>query len=85
MQYSCTVLYYLLSVRLYHISPHNLINSTVVGGGGGWEEVVGHKICFDFYKILSETFLSLRRNERDIVINVHASSNKVPLILVRLQ
>jgi hypothetical protein len=42
------------------------------------------KVCFDFsLYLLSETFLILRRTERDITINVHRSSCKVPLILVR--
>jgi hypothetical protein len=33
---------------------------------------------------LSETFLILRRTERDVIINVHRSSCKVSVILVRL-
>jgi hypothetical protein len=33
--------------------------------------------------ILSETFLILRRTQRDIIINVHRYSCKVPVILVR--
>jgi len=34
-------------------------------------------------QILSETFLILRRNERDMIISEHGSSCKVPVILVR--
>jgi hypothetical protein len=33
MQCACAVLYYLWPVRLYHISPHYLINGTTSGGG----------------------------------------------------
>ena len=32
---------------------------------------------------MTETFLILRRNERHIIINVHRTSCKVPVILVR--
>jgi len=31
---------------------------------------------------MSETFLILRRTERDIIINVHRFSGKVPVIFV---
>jgi hypothetical protein len=34
-------------------------------------------------QLLSETFLILRRIQRDIIINVHRSSCKVPVILAR--
>jgi hypothetical protein len=47
------------------------------------KEVFGHKICvLIFYPILSETFLILRRTERDMIINALVSSCKVLFILV---
>jgi hypothetical protein len=40
-----------------------------------------HEMCVDFlYKF--ETFLILRKIQRDIIINVHRSSCKVLVILV---
>ena len=39
-------------------------------------------MCFDFlYTTLSETFLILRRNEQDIIENVHRSSYNIFVIL----
>ena len=42
------------------------------------------KCVFRFsLQLLSETFLILRRNERDMIKNVYGSSRKVRIILVR--
>ena len=47
--------------------------------GGG---VVGHKMCvLTFCTPLSETFFTLRRTERDVIINARMSSCIVPVIL----
>jgi hypothetical protein len=52
--------------------------------GGG--EVTEYKRCvLNSLERLSETFLSLRRLERDVVINVHRPACKVPVILVGVQ
>ena len=46
--------------------------------------VIEHEICvFIFSDIFCETFLFLRRNRRDITINVHKSSCTVKVFLVR--
>jgi hypothetical protein len=39
-------------------------------------------MCFDFLCNLSETFLIIRRNKRDIIINVHRYSCKISATLV---
>jgi hypothetical protein len=82
MQSACAVLYcHLWPVRLYHIFPHYLINGTIFG-----KKLLNIKCAFWFsLQLLSETFLILRRIQRDIIINVHRSSRKVPVILVRFQ
>jgi hypothetical protein len=47
-------------------------------------EVIEHKMCvLILCTALSEPFLILRRIQRDVVINVHMSSCKLPLIFVR--
>jgi hypothetical protein len=78
MQSACAVLYcHLWPVWLYHIFPHYLIYGTIFG-----KKLLNIKCVFWFYlQLLSETFLFLRRNQRDIIINVHRSSYKVPLLL----
>jgi hypothetical protein len=46
-------------------------------------KVFEYKVCvLIFCTNLSETFLTLKRNNRDIIINVHVSACKVPDILV---
>jgi hypothetical protein len=80
MQCAYTVLYcHLWHVRLYHVFPHYLINGMMFG-----KKLLNIKCVFWFsLQRLSETFLILRRIERDIIINVRRSSCKAPLTLVR--
>jgi hypothetical protein len=49
------------------------------------EKVIEHKMCIlIFSAALSKTFLILRRiGVRKILVDVHRSSHKVPVILVR--
>jgi hypothetical protein len=79
MQSACAVLYcYKWALRLYHIFPHYLINGAIFG-----KKLLNIKCVFWFcLQILSQTFLILRRIQRDIIINVHRSSCKVPLLLL---
>jgi hypothetical protein len=50
------------------------------------EKILKHKTrVLILLQLLSETFLILRRIQRDIFINVHRSSRDVPIIPVRLQ
>jgi hypothetical protein len=48
------------------------------------EEVTEHRICFDFlYNFCPKHFRFPRISQRDAVTNVHRSSCKEPVILVR--
>ena len=48
--------------------------------------VIEYKICVLIVStILSETFLILKRAERNMIINVYRSSCKVPVILITVQ
>ena len=49
-----------------------------------WKKVFDHKIFCFYLELVSENFFILRRIKRDIV-NVHGSSCKMPIILVRYQ
>jgi len=78
----CAVLYFhLWPVCLYRIFPRYLINDKIFGR----KKLLNTKRMFWFsLQLLSETFLILRRIQRD-AINVHKSSRKVPIIVVRFQ
>ena len=66
------------ALRLYSIFPHYLINGTVFG-----KKLPNVKCVFWFsLQLLSETFLILRRNERDVTKNIYWSACKVPAFLV---
>jgi len=63
---------------LYHIFLNYLMNGTIFE-----KTVIEHKSVFQVsLQLLSETFLILRRTERDMIKNVYRSSCKVPVILV---
>jgi hypothetical protein len=66
--------YCLRPLWLHHIYRHYLINGTIFG-----KKSLNIKCVFWFsLQLLFETFLILRRNQRDVVINVKRSSCKVP-------
>jgi hypothetical protein len=67
-------------VRLYSIFPHNLINGKIIR-----KKIFMNIKVFQFsLQHFSEIFLILRI-QRDIIINVHTSSYKVPGIFVRFE
>jgi len=61
--------------QLYSIFPHYLTNGTNLG-----KKIIEYKTC----AFISPTkFLILSRIQRDIIVNLQRSSNKLPVILVR--
>jgi hypothetical protein len=73
--------YHLWPAPLYKIFPHYLINDMIIE-----KKLLNTKCVFWFsLQLLSETFLILRRTERDMIKNVYCLPSKVPVILVRFQ
>jgi Fe-S-cluster formation regulator IscX/YfhJ len=67
------------TVRHYNIFPLYFINGTILG-----KKLLKTKCVFWFpLQLLSQTFLILRRNERDMIKYVYWSSCKVPVIIFR--
>jgi len=69
---------YLWHVQLCNIFLKYLISSTIFG-----KTIIEHKMFQSAVPLLTEKFLILRRIRQDIVINVHRSSRKGLVILVR--
>jgi hypothetical protein len=70
-------------VSLYHIFPHYEIMRENAARFSRKKNILLNITCV-FFLILSETFLTIRRIQRDININVRTSSSKLPpYILVR--
>jgi hypothetical protein len=70
----CAALYcHLWSVWLYHIFRHYLINGTIFRKKKHWTQ----NLFWFCLQLLRETFLILRRIQRDINIKVHRCSCKV--------
>jgi len=64
-------------ISLCHNFLHYLRNGTIFGN-----KLLNTKCVFRFsVQLLSETYLILRRIQRDIIINLHTSSRKYPLLL----
>jgi len=70
---------HLWPVQLYNIFPHHLINCTIFGE----KKVIEHKTCVVFFTTSVWKFLILRRIQRRVIINMHSSSCKIPVFLVR--
>ena len=71
---------HLWPVWLYHIFPHYLINGMNFAEGGGFIEL---KMCVLILFTTFETFLIVRIIQQVIDINVHRSSCKVSVVLLR--
>ena len=82
MQRACAGLYcHLRPVWLWHIFPLQILIDTI-----SWIKLLNTKhVLRVSLQLLSETFLILRRRERDTNINIDMSSYKVLVILVRFK
>jgi hypothetical protein len=80
MQGACAILYcHLWPARFYDVFPHYLTNAKIFG-----KNLL--KITFWFFlQRLIETFLIVRRTERDMIKNVYSSSCEILVILVRFE
>jgi len=78
MQYACAILSSVACPALQYFSTLSHKQHDLGGG-----KVIEHKMCFDLLYKFRLKHLILRRNERDIIINVHTSSCKVTAFLVR--
>ena len=68
--------------RVCNIFPHYLTKGTIFAKK---KKLLNTKcVSRVSVQLLSETFIILRRNERDMIENVYMSSCKIPVILVRL-
>ena len=66
-------------IVIYNIFPRYLLNGTIFEN-----KLRNFKFVFRvFLQLLSEMFLILRKNERDMIENVYWFSCKVPFILIR--
>jgi hypothetical protein len=73
--------FYLWSATLYSIFPHYLLNDTIFRKRKMLLTI--KRVIWFSLQFLTETFLILRRNERDMSKTVYWSDCKVPVILVR--
>jgi hypothetical protein len=78
MQSACAILLSVAYLALHYFSTLSHKRHDFRKNG------IEHKMCFDFsLRFSSETFLILRRPERDMIQNVCWYSGKVSVILVR--
>jgi hypothetical protein len=79
MQCACAVLSSVDSPGLLYFSIY-FINDTIFERKKLLNE---HKMCVLIFSKTLETFLILRRVERDMIKNVYLSSCKIPVVLLR--